>query len=327
MRAVFTVSSPNYLGYSISLFYSLIKYNNDVEFYIALFRPTEIIDETKIPKEINIIYIDELGLDKHVSDFAKRYPINKVCMAFKPIVAQKILTLNKQIQNLVFFDSDILIYNTLTNIWNDLQNSNIILTPHLVTPLANDLEKMELRMLSRAGVFNTGFFAVKRSEEADEFLSWWFNKLTHFGLLGDQVWLNFAPTFFNIKSSNNIGNNVAFYNLPNRKIKYNKSTNKYVINGKEELVFFHFIKHNPFNNQDKISSARLIQKNITFENLPELKPIFNDYKESLEKANFSLFKNYIFKQQKQTFFIKKYVHYKHQLIRVLYKIIFDVVSL
>ena len=326
MKAVFTVSSPNYLGYSISLFNSLIKYNKDVEFYIALFRPIEAMNESLIPKGIQILYIDELGLDTHVDNLVKRYPINKVCMAFKPIVAQKILSSNTRIEKLIFFDSDILIFNSLDNIWNDLQDSNILLTPHLLTPLANDVEKMELRMLSRAGVFNTGFFAIKRSNEAFDFLGWWFEKLSEFGLIGDQVWLNFAPTFFNIKVSRHLGNNVAFYNLPNRKIKRSRN-NKYIINDKEELVFFHYIKHSPFNNEQAISSARLMQKDLTFENYPVLKPIFNDYKESLIKASFSSFKSLTFRQQNQSYLRRKYVNFKHQLIRVLYKIIFDTVGL
>ena len=182
-------------------------------------------------------------------------------------------------------------------------------------------------MLSRAGVFNTGFFAVKKSNETIKFLDWWFEKLIAFGLLGDQVWLNFAPTFFNVKVSQHKGNNVAFYNLPNRKITFNKIDNKYLVDKEYDLVFFHYIKHNPFNNQNKISSARLIQKQLTFENHPELIPIFNDYKESLLSANFSFYKNLKFSQQEQSYFVRKYVNFKHQFIRICYKLIFDIVSL
>lgn len=327
MNAVFTISTPNYIGYSISLFNSLKKSNKKTLFYLVLFRSEQKIDISSIPNEMKILYLDELELENYKNDFIKRYPINKVCFALKPIVAQKLLNKYDVIEKIIYFDSDILIYNSLKNIWNDLNDFSIVLTPHLIKPLKDDKEKIELRMLSRSGVFNAGFFAVKREQEAFKFLNWWFNRLLKYGLLGDQLWLNFAPTHFNVNISNNLGYNVAFYNLPNRKIKYNKSTNKYVINGKDELIFFHFVQYNPFTNPERISTARLIQKQLTFENYPELKPIFNDYKESLIKANFSSFKNYIFKQRKQTFFIKRYVHYKHQLIRVLYKIIFDVVSL
>ena len=327
MNAVFTVSTPNYLGYSISLFNSLKKHNKEIDFYIILFRPTNNDFRSHIPKEINILYIDELGLDKFVDNLVNRYPINKMCMAFKPIAATKILELNSKIEKLIFFDSDILIFNSLKNIWDDLNTSNILLTPHLLKPLAKDKENLELRMLSRAGVFNTGFFGVKRSEEAFGFLNWWFEQLLKFGLLGDQVWLNFAPTFFDVKASRHQGNNVAFYNLPNRKITYNKSIEKYIVNDMDELIFFHYIKHNPFNNQNKISSARLMQKHLTFENHPELIPIFEDFKDSLINANFSFYKQLKFSQQKQSYFVRKYVNFKHQFIRLCYKLIFDVVSL
>lgn len=298
-----------------------------MEFYIVLFRPAQSIDETLVPSGINLLYIDELGLSNYVEEFVKRFPINKACMAFKPIAAQKILNLNPNIQKLIYFDSDILVFNSLQAIWNDLDQDNIVLTAHLLKPLDNDAERMELRMLSRAGVFNTGFFALKRSEEAMKFLEWWFLQLSKYGLWGDQVWLNFAPTFFNIKVSRHLGYNVAFYNLPNRTITFNANNNKYMVNDKDELIFYHYIKHNPFNNQNVISSARLMQKNLTFENFPVLKPIFAEYKESLIKANFSAFKTLRFQQGHQPYFRRVYVNFKHQLIRVLYKIIFDTVSL
>ena len=73
MNAVFTVSTPNYLGYSISLFNSVRKHNNEMEFYIILFRPTQSIDETLVPKGIILLYSDDLGLDKYVEKVVKRY--------------------------------------------------------------------------------------------------------------------------------------------------------------------------------------------------------------------------------------------------------------
>ncbi|AOW21170.1 glycosyltransferase [Urechidicola croceus] len=327
MNAVFTISTPNYIGYSISLFNSIKKHNKETPFYLVLFRPVEELDNLLIPKEINILYLDELGLEKSKNNFLNRYPVNKVCFAFKPIVAQKLLE-KYSLEKVIYFDSDILVYNSLESIWNDLNTHNIVLTPHLVDPLENDdKERLGLRMLSRAGVFNAGFFAVKSSEEGYSFLNWWFKNLSKYGLLGDQLWLNFAPTHFKVNISYNQGYNVAYYNLPNRKIRYNIEENKYIVNDKDELVFFHFVQHNPFSFPEEISLARLKQPKLNFNNFPELKPIFNDYKNSLIEAQNSKFKHYKFISEKQSWFKKKFIHYKNQSIRALYKIIFEIVSI
>ena len=194
MKAVFTVASPNYLGYAISLYNSIVEHNQDLQFFVGLFRPQGEVDYTAIPEGINLMFIDDIGGDEHIKKFIKRYPINKICMAFKPYVAKQIFESDTSIEKLIFFDSDILVFNKLDNIWKDLNEHNIVLTPHLLKPLPTDEEHMELRMMCRAGVYNTGFFALNRSDEAYSFLDWWFKKMSRYGIIGDQIWMNFAPT-------------------------------------------------------------------------------------------------------------------------------------
>lgn len=327
MKAVFTVSSPDYLGYSISLYKSLIEYNPDVIFYIGLLPSNKQLDLTKINKSIRIVTVLDTSYEKIFHDLTKTIPINKVCMAFKPVFGKEIFKLNEKIEKLIYLDSDILVFNSLYNIWNDLEKNSIVLSPHLINPLKEDKENIELRMLSRNGVFNTGFFAVKKDNEAIKFLDWWFSKLIKFGLFGDQLWLNFAPTLFNVKVSKHSGINVAFYNLPNRIITFDKESNSYLVNKEHKLIFFHFIKHNPFKQPNLISTARLIQPQLTFSNFPELKPIFLKYKESLTNSNFEYFKKFKIKALENTWFRSKIIKHKNSTIRLLYKLIFEIVNL
>lgn len=328
MRAIYTICTPNFMGYSISMFNSIKEFNQGLEFFLIVFRPMLEIEDKDIPNRVNIIYIDEMTIDADVQRFNKRYPLNKVCFTIRPKCAEYILRNFKEVEDLVYFDSDILIFNSLEKIWQDLENHNIILTPHLILPLNEDKERMELRMLSRNGVYNSGFFAVKNSTESLNFLNWWYNRLSDFGLLGDQLWLNFAPCYFpSLLSSNSYGLNVAFYNIPNRNIKYIKESNIYRVNDKEELIFFHFVKYNPFRKPNLISTARLKPQNLTFKNHPELVPIFKKYRDSLLKVDVKKYNKYQYKPKTNNWIKTKIIEYKNQSIRILYKLIFEIVDL
>ena len=56
------------------------------------------------------------------------------------------------------------------------------------------------------GVYNLGFLAVSRSEEALKMLTWWAERLYLYcyddmanGIFTDQKWIDLAPCFFNVK--------------------------------------------------------------------------------------------------------------------------------
>ncbi|UTW69110.1 hypothetical protein KHA80_18545 [Anaerobacillus sp. HL2] len=70
-------------------------------------------------------------------------------------------------------DTDIKVYGPLVELENALETHNVVLTPQLLTPqeVINDSVDWE-QIVSLKGTFNTGFLAIKRSEEGENFIHW-----------------------------------------------------------------------------------------------------------------------------------------------------------
>lgn len=87
------------------------------------------------------------------------------------------------------------------------------------------MKRQELEVLN-AGLFNGGFFKLKKSAETDKYINWLRERsvlecIYDFkrGYYGEQLWLNFVPLYFkNAHIEQNQGLNVAYWNLHERNI-------------------------------------------------------------------------------------------------------------
>jgi hypothetical protein len=144
----------------------------------------------------------------------------------------------------VYLDPDIKVYDELVEVSDALDTHSIVLTPHLCHPedIMDAVMDNELCALQH-GVFNLGFLAVARSDEAERFVRWWASRLTMFcyddiprGIFTDQKWIDLAPCYFDVHILKHSGYNVAPWNLSKRKLAHSGS---YYVN-EEKLRFFHF---------------------------------------------------------------------------------------
>jgi len=184
----------------------------------------------------------------------------------------------------IYLDPDMLIYDNLNGILSDLDHYPIILTPHYTKPQNyNDVDS-DLSIM-KFGAFNLGFFALKNVQESFDFLTWLSHRCYHlcfaesqFGLHTDQKWVSIAPCFFpNIHISFNLGYNVAYWNMHERTLS--KNDNKYYINEKFPLIFFHFSSYNEShpNNLSKMSSLQIDEQRI------DIIELSNEYSTILKK--------------------------------------------
>jgi hypothetical protein len=140
--------------------------------------------------------------------------------------------------------------------------------------------------MMRFGSFNLGFFAVRKSVKAEDFLLWWNKRCndfcfmeSQFGLSTDQKWVSIAPCFFDfLKISFNAGYNAAPWNTFERKIvQFNDG--KYFFEDGSPLIFFHFSN---FDHSDPqyLNKRASSEKNISYELLEKLGL---DYSKSLKE--------------------------------------------
>lgn len=245
----FTTASLNYLARARVLARSIKKYNSSAIFHLVLIAPPGSYERFSLHQEpFDHIWYAKDFLTKDEEILFYTYDALEVCGGMKPLGALKIFEKVPEIKTLIHPDSDISVYSSLNCIENELQENSILLTPHILRPNTLDSEIVfhELSFL-KAGILNTGFFAVKRDQYGINFLSWWWHRLKFYGeidlsrgLFADQKWTDFTLSLFpKAKLILDPGVNVATWNLSERKVSV-ATTGKLIVNNKSPLKFFHF---------------------------------------------------------------------------------------
>ena len=238
-QIVFTVATSSYLGQAKTLGDSVIQHNPDTEFVIGL---VDKLDVSLCPLPLppyKIIQLEELNIPD-LSEFLERYSLWEFCCNVKPFFAEHIAE-KLGPEKLVYFDSDIIVLDSISGIFETLDRSSITLTPHSVEHI-NAVRDMNM---IRVGLYNAGFFALKPDGNSLAFLRWWKEKcLNHArkdvsnGMYVDQLWLNLAPIFFEVNQERSNGQNVGMWNLHGQMISIHDG--RFLINGTDPLVFFHY---------------------------------------------------------------------------------------
>lgn len=236
--AIFTVCNVAYLNKVMVLSESVYNFNK-IKIDIFVF---DVKRELAINVDYcNLHWIEELEIPDFKS-LSFKYTVIELTTALKGWLALKLLESNSKV---IFLDPDVMVFNSLETVYNDLDHYPVILTPHYFYPKNNGL--INDAKIMRFGTFNLGFFAVNHSLEANQFLNWWSDRClsngfddAQFGIFTDQKWVSIAQCFFPfLQVSYNPGLNVAYWNIDERVIS-NNTAGQYVINSKYPLLFFHF---------------------------------------------------------------------------------------
>ncbi|MBP3710261.1 MAG: hypothetical protein J6I73_07670 [Treponema sp.] len=237
-----TISSHDYLPYALNCIYSVKKYNNSYEYYSLI---TDDFNESlyeKYSNEINFVSLEKIGYsDKEIINLSFKYNILEFNTVVKPAFYLYVLSLGYDA--VIYLDSDMDTYNSLSIIDEKLKDNSIIITPHKISPLESTLVSDNNFLCN--GIYNLGFIALRNDRKAIDFLNWWKTKLFDYcyidykyGYATDQIWVELATTIFDgfyvIKEP---GMNVAYWNLDERKLL--KQGDTYTVNN-FPLYFFHF---------------------------------------------------------------------------------------
>lgn len=281
---VFTVCNLAYLPKALALAESVLKHNNQ-NLKIYLVEKKCDIDLSNFPAEF--VWIEDIGVPDFY-ELAFKYDIIEFSTCVKPFITLKLL---EKADKVVFLDPDTFMFSSLAPILSDLDKHSIVLTPHYTTPQTDHKDESDVGMM-RFGSFNLGFYAVRNSDQGKYFLSWWFKRCvaycymeSQFGLSTDQKWVTIAPCFFeDLYTSFNLGYNAAPWNSFERKIT--KKDERYFVNDKFPLIFFHFSNFNK-SDLDYFNKRSYYEKGVKRPDLQELSEI---YLETTERHTSSLSK-------------------------------------
>ncbi|MFT4061219.1 MAG: hypothetical protein QM642_02560 [Edaphocola sp.] len=285
MSIVLSICSINYLAQANNLYRSLKKYNPATKMIIGVVdKNTLNVDLSHI--EAELVYVEDLhivGFD----EMAKQYTIVELLTAVKPFYLLYLLGRFKEETKFFYFDPDIMLFDSLKKLEDDMEKSDILLTPHICTPIEDNHTPKELH-IKKTGLYNLGFLGIKRSENTIQMLEWWANRLRFQcyidfsrGLFVDQLWMDLVPLYFqDVLVSKYPGYNMAHWNLHERSLS--KIGDRYKVNG-EDLVFYHFSHYKPSSPKE----IAAFHTRFNFETREDLVGIYNNYNEGLEREYFS----------------------------------------
>lgn len=242
--AALTICSMNYMAKALVLLRSYTSFHPDHDFYLVIVDRKR-NDLTLELDGINILWAEDLGIESF-EKYAFTYDVIEFNTNIKPAALHLILQTHDSV---VYLDPDIKIYSSLESVFDVLLTSSLVVTPHYNTPIIDGNKPDDLELL-KFGAFNLGFIGVSNCDEAFTFLNWWSDRCLEYGFyepqmgLGvDQKWVGLAPCFFpRMKILHDVGLNVAFWNLHERKLE--EVNGSWMVNEKFPLKFIHFSSFN-----------------------------------------------------------------------------------
>ncbi len=282
MTLAFTICSLNYLAQARTLGESLAATNPDLRFVVGLVDRLDgvTLDGDLLPP-FELLEVHRLSIP-NFAWMTNHYDITELNTAVKPYFIEYFFRENPEVENVIYFDPDIIVFQPLTHLLDNLTHHPIVVTPHITQPHTDDLSTNENDHLN-TGTFNLGFIALHRSAETARFVAWWCQKLAHEcfndvcnGLFTDQKWINLVPVYFNnVRIEKHPGYNVAYWNLHERWLSEWEGT--HFVNENEPLQFFHFSGYG----LDRPDAISKYQNRHTFAARPDVMPLFAHYAERL----------------------------------------------
>ena len=250
---VFTSISLNYLPKACVLAESLKQYHPDWTFHLLISDRLPLAGAEGIQTLLSqthfdkVIWVDQLDIP-HLPAWIFKHTVVELCTAVKGPYLQQLV--KEGAQKIIYIDPDIAVFNELSPLESFLDQTAILLTPHLLD-YSDDPQAIvdnEIAGTLRHGIYNLGFFAVNAARaDGKRFADWWGHRLLNYcyadyerGLFTDQKWCDLVPAFFqDHRILRDPGYNVASWNINKRPLSISEN-GQILVNETYPLRFYHF---------------------------------------------------------------------------------------
>lgn len=235
---VFTSICANYAHKARTLAKSVKDNIPDAKFIVCL-------TERTVPAALDYEYFDEVVLSKDMWEgnfnrYIYKHAIVEASTAVKGHFFRYLYKTYTDEDKFVYLDPDCYVYSDFVELRQMLDTRPIVVCPHLLQPGNIDMELSS----TAHGVYNLGFLAVNRTDEAQRFINWWADRLYLFcyddiqnGVFTDQKWIDLAPCFFDVEICKHRGYDFATWSLLD--CGMTEENGKYYVKG-DPLRFIHF---------------------------------------------------------------------------------------
>ena len=237
-----TIIAKNYVAHARVLAESFKEHHPEGTCYVLVIDEIEgYIDATSEPFEL--VTPDQLDIEDY-EHMAAIYDVLEFSTAVKPWLLRYLLD-ERGLERVAYFDPDIRIYDRLDEIEELTREHELVLIPHITSPLPRDGERPSEADILISGTYNLGFISLERGRRTYDLLEWWSERLKtdcvvapEAGFFVDQRWMDFVhgvmPDFYVLRDPSY---NVAYWNLHGRDLTYEKG--RFYVDGLP-LRFFHF---------------------------------------------------------------------------------------
>lgn len=286
--AFFTICSKNFLAHARALHDSIRPHYQDSRFFVVLCdRVDGLFDPAQEPFEF--MYLEELKLP-NLAEMANRYNITEFNTAVKPFAFLRLME-DFQFGSVVYLDPDLFFVDRMHEVDQLIANgAEAVLTPHILQPAEND--QIHDRNMLQFGIYNLGFLALRNTPTVRKFLQWWGRRLEkdcvirlEDGLFVDQKWADLLPAFVpGARVLHHPGYNVAYWNLPQRKIT--RKADRWFAND-QPLRFVHFSG----NKLDDVTTFSRHSQQVTIENIGVLRELLDAYRQEVYKQGYAFYRS------------------------------------
>src|SRR5881409_3707862 len=129
--AACAIISASYLSHGRVLASSYLNHHPGARFYLL------VVDGSHADGDagpgVRIIHLDELNLS-YLRELCFKHTPTELCCVLKPTLMNLLLTKYNE-EQVIYFDSDILVMRRLNKLIDLLPQADIVLTPHLLDPI------------------------------------------------------------------------------------------------------------------------------------------------------------------------------------------------
>jgi hypothetical protein len=240
-----TIITYNYIPYALTLFNSISKYNTNIELNVFI-ADRERLNDINTIDNINMYSCEHLCMEGIGSQLHSKYEqqsIDNFRWSMKPVFINYLI-LKKKYKKVLYVDPDIYFFNNYHFLFDELNNYDIILSPHWRSSDPH-ADSNNFHINFSDGFFNGGFIGV--NVNGVKAMDWWAmvcyyacEKDISKGLYDDQGYLNLLQIYFdNIGIIRHMGCNVANWNMYECK-RTLRGDGTVLINDEYPIVFVHF---------------------------------------------------------------------------------------
>jgi hypothetical protein len=287
----FTVCSNNYLAEALSLGYSLIDNGLPAQNFKIFLVDTKRQEINYRSYPFDIIEVDN-DIVPDYETIVKKYRIVELSTSVKPSIFKYLIKRHPDTLY-SYFDPDLFFFQSVDYLAKEIGHYSMVLTPHVTRPIPLDHHPFENTFLNY-GLYNLGYITLRPDDQGKAMLDWWEERTLHMGydnpadgLFVDQLWMNLVPLFFkSVKISFNLGLNVSYWNLAERRI-FKENDTFYVNDGDCPLIFYHFSSFDiTATSVSKRGNSLSVEDNAALLDLMQL------YKSKLESNQYHFLKSF-----------------------------------